>query len=202
MVAGASRTAGAAGAVATGAVSYSSDALRAAVLNSTNYYRAQHQAKALAWDDDLASYAQDYAKKCIWQHSDGPYGENLAEGFPSPVFAIDGWAGEETKYNYRRAKFSESTGHSTQLVWKNTTAVGCGAAHCSTTGTKGVKGWILVCEYNPQGNVIGQFKQEVAKPGESSNTDRLGFGAGSSVSSKSRLMGVLAAVYVLLAICV
>ena len=58
-----------AGPVSTGALSYSSDALQAAVLNSTNYYRAQHQANALTWDDDLAKYAQDYAKKCEWEHS-------------------------------------------------------------------------------------------------------------------------------------
>jgi len=56
-------------AVPTGIVSYTGNALQAAVLNSTNYYRAQHQAGALTWDDGLASYAQDYANKCAWQHS-------------------------------------------------------------------------------------------------------------------------------------
>lgn len=40
-----------------------------AVLNSTNYYRSQHQANPLRWDDSLASYAQDYAQKCVFEHS-------------------------------------------------------------------------------------------------------------------------------------
>ncbi|TKA72425.1 hypothetical protein B0A55_05407 [Friedmanniomyces simplex] len=196
---GASQPTGAA--VATGTIAYTGNALQAAVLNSTNYYRAQHQANALTWDDALANYAQDYAGKCIWQHSNGPYGENLAEGYTSPILAIDGWAGEEQKYNYHKAKFSESTGHYTQLVWKNTTAVGCGAVQCNTSGSNGVNGWYLVCEYSPRGNVVGEFKQEVGKPGESS-TDRLGFGGAASTSSGLRLLGALAAAYVMLAICV
>lgn len=40
-----------------------------AVLDSTNYYRGQHQANPLRWDDSLASYAQDYAQKCVFEHS-------------------------------------------------------------------------------------------------------------------------------------
>lgn len=40
-----------------------------AVLNSTNLYRAQHQADPLKWDDSLASYAQDYADGCKFTHS-------------------------------------------------------------------------------------------------------------------------------------
>jgi len=56
-------------AVPTGTVSYTGNALQAAVLNSTNYYRAQHQASALTWDDGLATYAQNYANECAWQHS-------------------------------------------------------------------------------------------------------------------------------------
>jgi uncharacterized protein YkwD len=59
------------GPVATGAMSYTGGAFQAAVLNSTNYYRSQHQAQALSWDENLASYAQDYAEKCQWQHSVG-----------------------------------------------------------------------------------------------------------------------------------
>lgn len=40
-----------------------------AVLNSTNLYRSEYQVEPLEWDDDLASYAEDYAKDCIWEHS-------------------------------------------------------------------------------------------------------------------------------------
>jgi len=54
---------------ATGTMAYTGDVFQSAVLNSTNYYRAQHQAGSLSWDDSLAQYAQDYAEKCQWKHS-------------------------------------------------------------------------------------------------------------------------------------
>ncbi|KAK4904895.1 hypothetical protein LTR28_000857, partial [Elasticomyces elasticus] len=43
--------------------SYTSDALfQAAVLNSTNTYRAAHNATALAWNETLAVYADEHAQ--------------------------------------------------------------------------------------------------------------------------------------------
>ncbi|RMY79111.1 hypothetical protein D0863_00254 [Hortaea werneckii] len=178
------------------------DGLEAAVLNSTNYYRSQHQASNLTWDSALADYAQDYSKNCKWEHSGGEYGENLAQGYLNPTIAIDAWAGEEADYNYNKPKFQESTGHFTQLVWQNTTSVGCGASYCRSTGDESVSGWFLVCEYNPPGNVKGNFRQQVSKPGEDEEGDP---GLGAAASERKglrRMLGVLAAAYVLLAVCV
>ena len=45
----------------------------------------------------------------------------------------------------------------TQIVWKNTTQVGCGVAACSGALDSEVA-LLYVCEYYPAGNVIGQFK--------------------------------------------
>lgn len=59
------------------------------------------------------------------------------------------------QYNYDNPNFSEKTGHFTQLVWKSTTGVGCGARLC------GIRGWYLACEYWPPGNVIGEFGEQV-----------------------------------------
>jgi uncharacterized protein YkwD len=42
---------------------------RDAVLNSTNQYRAQHEASALKWNQTLASYAQDHADSCEFKHT-------------------------------------------------------------------------------------------------------------------------------------
>ncbi|EME79984.1 uncharacterized protein MYCFIDRAFT_18029, partial [Pseudocercospora fijiensis CIRAD86] len=133
------------------------------VLNSTNWYRAQHEAAPLTWNSTLASYAQDYAKNCIWKHSGGPYGENLASNFQTPTLAISAWAQEEKTYNYAHGKFSEKEGHFTQLVWQNTTQIGCGLVQCDNNDAadSGVKGAYLVCEYSPRGNVEGQFKENV-----------------------------------------
>lgn len=42
-----------------------------AILNSTNLYRSRHEAQALTWNSSLASYAQNYADGCKFQHSVG-----------------------------------------------------------------------------------------------------------------------------------
>ncbi|KAF2766028.1 PR-1-like protein [Teratosphaeria nubilosa] len=177
----------------------SGQAFQSAVLNSTNYYRAQHQAKALTWNSDLASFAANYSSGCIWRHSGGPYGENLAEGYPNVATAIDAWANEEEHYNYEKPKFSEKTGHFTQLVWQSTTSVGCGFVKCDNSGTNGAKGMYLVCEYEPRGNVKGQYRTEVQKPGESSDGEpRLGAAPGLNLG-RARMLGALAAACVVFA---
>jgi hypothetical protein len=40
-----------------------------AVLNSTNQYRTQHEARALKWNQTLVSYAQDHADSCEFKHT-------------------------------------------------------------------------------------------------------------------------------------
>ena len=52
-----------------GNMAWEGKGFRDAVLNSTNLYRAQHQANAVKWDDSLASYAQDHADHCKFAHS-------------------------------------------------------------------------------------------------------------------------------------
>ncbi|KAB5566756.1 CAP domain-containing protein [Coniochaeta sp. 2T2.1] len=145
---------------------YISDSLfTSAVLNSTNTYRAQHSAAELKYNNTLSRFSTSYLAKvkssCIFAHSGGPYGENLAIGYPDVVGSIDAWGGERREYDYDRADFDEKTGHFTQLVWKNTTTVGCGRVDCGEG-----KGWYLVCEYWPRGNVIGAFGEMVGRPVE------------------------------------
>jgi Cysteine-rich secretory protein family len=131
-----------------------SENLQADILNSTNFYRYEHNATALTWNSSLASFAQSWASHCHWQHSGGPYGENLAAGYPNVATAVDGWGNERAKYNFKTPTgFSEATGHFTQLVWKSTTSTGCAAVNC--TGKGGMDGFFLVCEYYPPGNIVG-----------------------------------------------
>lgn len=130
-----------------------------AVLNSTNLYRSEHNGTDLSWNSTLEEFATDYLDSlddCEFEHSGGPYGENLAIGYPNVTASIEAWGDERDEYDFGDAEFSKETGHFTQLVWRDTTDVGCGRKLC------GKRGWYLVCEYSPPGNVEGQFEDQVA----------------------------------------
>ncbi|KAE8223616.1 hypothetical protein CF319_g3372 [Tilletia indica] len=143
------------------------------MLNAHNMYRARHGAPALTWDSTLAAAAATWANKCIWAHSGGPYGENGASSVGMDMTMADSvpmWYGEILDYNFSKPDFSYATGHFTQLVWKDTTTVGCAIATC-TPSQLGYDwpypdpAYNVWCEYskNP-GNVIGEFAQNVMKP--------------------------------------
>ncbi|KAB8349447.1 hypothetical protein FH972_023474 [Carpinus fangiana] len=140
------------------------DIFRQSVLNSTNTYRAQHNATVVGWNNTLASFATTVAGTCIFAHSGGVFGENLVAGYSDTTASVDAWGHERTEYNFATPGFTEQTGHFTQLVWKDTTTVGCAVKECNGD-YKGegspAPGWFLVCEYWPRGNVLGQFAQEV-----------------------------------------
>lgn len=97
------------------------------------FYRTQHNAPSLIWSDALANSSMFWAQKCIWGHSHTPnVGENLAFGYADMTDSIDAWGLERTNYNWSNPGFSESTGHFTQLVWKDTKEVGCARFECRT----------------------------------------------------------------------
>jgi uncharacterized protein YkwD len=79
--------------------------------------------------------------------------------------AVQSWYYEVKAYNYNSPGFSSATGHFTQVVWKSSTQLGCGAARGTKTmnGTK-FNAFYVVCHYIPAGNVQGQFPANVLKP--------------------------------------
>ncbi|CAD6893340.1 unnamed protein product [Tilletia caries] len=142
-------------------------------LTRSNQYRALHGVQLFAWDAGLAASAQAVADTCVFEHSVGNYGENLAastSGTFSYVQAIDLWYQEIASYDYSNPGFSLSAGHFTQLVWAGSNLVGCGLNNQCTpqqlgfgTGS-GTQATMVVCQYRPPGNVIGQFAQNVLPP--------------------------------------
>ncbi|KAF5100235.1 hypothetical protein D0Z00_001337 [Geotrichum galactomycetum] len=126
--------------------------------NLHNSLRAKHSAGALTWNSTLSDYALEYLSKqnCVFEHSGGPYGENIAMGFENPTLAIQAWYDEEKDYDYSAGQFSMITGHFTQVVWKETTQLGCNKVDCGNSGS------FFACEYYPSGNVIGFFLENVS----------------------------------------
>ena len=142
----------------------------AAWLERHNAHRANHCAPPLAWDENLVASAQAWADRCVFEHEQGTgVGENLfaAVGNASPAAAVDGWYNEVTAYDFSAPGFSAETGHFTQVVWRNTTAVGCAVAVCPGLFPGFGDASFYVCRYAPAGNNTGagQFEQNVIASG-------------------------------------
>jgi hypothetical protein len=107
-------------------------------------------------------------------HSGTPgLGENLyavtTAGGPAPstpgADAVESWAEEAADYNYgpNTCDPGKVCGHYTQVVWADTTHVGCGYAVCSSATSPfdppyDVYTWyFVVCQYDPPGNWIGEW---------------------------------------------
>jgi len=136
-------------------------------LDAHNSARNNHGASPLAWSDDLANAAKSWASGCKFKHSGGslgPYGENLAAqtGGLTPAQAVQMWMDEVGDYNPSNPQPS----HFSQVVWKGTTQLGCAIVSCGAgtifSAEFGSSDY-AVCEYNPPGNVIGQFAENVQK---------------------------------------
>ena len=119
----------------------------------------------LGWSTGIAQTAQAYANRCIWQHSGTPgLGENLYATAPwtaAETAAADSWAGESAWYDYasNTCAAGQQCGHYTQMAWRSTGLLGCGIRNCSTGSPFGSQfpDWtIVVCNYSPPGNYIGE----------------------------------------------
>ena len=148
------------------------------ILARHNEYRAQHGVPPLKWSDAIAKYARTRADTIVQQEGlnaghaglSSSYGENLywagssGSGSATPAAkaiadkAVQSWYDEVKIYDFSKPGFSGAVGHFTQLVWKNTTEVGC--AVYSLQGSKWLETYV-VCDYQAPGNVMGQFPANV-----------------------------------------
>ncbi|PIA25036.1 hypothetical protein AQUCO_13300025v1 [Aquilegia coerulea] len=128
-----------------------------------NLARSKVGVGPLKWNTTLANYAKNYSQQrsgdCELIHSQGPYGENIywgqGEGVIDAAAAMKAWVdGEVVNYDYNSnsCEFGKQCGHYTQIVWKDTTQLGCGTAKCSDAENK----VFITCNYYPPGNYIGE----------------------------------------------
>lgn len=120
------------------------------------------------WSPSAAAIAQAWADTCTWAHNPASgLGENIyAVGYTGPtppvdvhLDAVDTWASEAANYDYAANTCSGVCGHYTQIVWRATQSVGCGIRNCTTGSPFGPSfpNWtIVVCNYDPPGNWVGQ----------------------------------------------
>ena len=135
------------------------------ILTLHNQERAAVGVPPLTWSDTLAAHAQPWADNVYAtgdaSHSSGRadfgfYGENMARGggpsYATPSWLAQTWANEKSGY-VPGTPASDSTGHYTQMIDKQSTEVGCGF----TSGPGGLYAEyggtnVLVCQYTPPGN--------------------------------------------------
>ncbi|GLI63390.1 hypothetical protein VaNZ11_006349, partial [Volvox africanus] len=140
-----------------------------ATLDLHNRYRANHSTASLVWNNTLATHAQTWATNlaalgCSLNHEGvAGEGENLYASWTTSSIvlnctrAVKSWYDEVLKYSFTNTPYTDNAGktigHFTQVVWVDTTQVGCGAAQ-GTTST-GFNCYIVSCRYAPPGNFIG-----------------------------------------------
>ncbi len=127
-----------------------------------NQARARLGLAPMVWDPHLVAYATWWASErratgdCRLAHSGGPYGENIFWGSRGrnwqPADAVWAWLREGQWYNHwsNTCSFGNSCGHYTQIMWRQTTRVGCAEQVCSDGNT------FMTCNYYPPGNWVGQ----------------------------------------------
>ncbi|MBC8111811.1 MAG: hypothetical protein H7Y04_12185 [Verrucomicrobia bacterium] len=126
-----------------------------------NYWRSQLKVGGLVWSDKLAAVAQDWANtlakksRTLEHRPNNKYGENIywSSGMNStPNNVVDSWADERKDFDFVTQTCRGGwypCGHYTQVIWENTTEVGCAVAKRGSE-----EYW--VCNYNPPGNYTGQ----------------------------------------------
>lgn len=143
------------------------------VLAVHNQARAAVGVAPIRWSNTLSNDAQSWASHLVAIHqlqhsllqSRPGVGENLARSAlteSDPVGKSDselvrGWVAEKQYFIphqvYQNAcKPGKICNHYTQVIWRNTTAVGCAWALDLNQKQK-----YFVCRYQPAGNVLGQY---------------------------------------------
>ena len=139
------------------------DSFHKDLLDRHNVLRERHDAPSLKWSGEIQQWAQEWAEKIagedrMYHRQPNKYGENIywiSGGKPEGASIVDAWYNEIKDYRFKRPGFSSQTGHFTQVVWKGSAELGCGAARSRRGGL------YVVCNYSPPGNYLGRFPENV-----------------------------------------
>ncbi|XP_061353923.1 pathogenesis-related protein 1-like [Gastrolobium bilobum] len=136
-------------------------------LHAHNWVRNEYKLPPFAWDEKLASFARGYLMQryndCKMVHSTADYGENLFWGRKrhwTPSDAVYFWYREKRWYDFNTRKCAsppKMCDHFTQIVWRDSTRVGCALQHCFNTSA----GMLVACEYDPPGNYVNENPLEM-----------------------------------------
>ncbi len=153
-----------------------------------NDARLKHGAPCASWSARAEKFAAVHSASLATKQTNGmmlehgdldpdaqgmpTLGQNLyaEEGEQLPVsdIAVQGvqsWLAEESSYNYNSPGWNGGVaGHFTQVVWKDSTGVGCSTAYATGLPEGSMPIAILTCDYEPPGNVEGEWTQQVQKP--------------------------------------
>ena len=143
------------------------------MVEAHNQYRSEAGVSSrVTWSVELGEMAQTYANKLkndrgcnpTHSHTNGT-GENLywasalrystGETEVKQITAkqvADAWGSEKSDYHYQSNSCADGKvcGHYTQMVWENTSEIGCAKAVCADNSQ------VWVCNYYPAGNYVGK----------------------------------------------
>ena len=127
------------------------------ILTAHNEVRASLHERPLTWSRKLANVAQDWADRLaeqgeFYHRQNSGYGENLymiRPGPAAPEHVVHAWAAEAPDYDHVSNSCMRMCGHYTQIVWRETSKVGCAVS-------RGTGREVWVCNYDPPGNWVGE----------------------------------------------
>ncbi|XP_067001116.2 uncharacterized protein [Anabrus simplex] len=135
-----------------------------------NEYRRKHGVPDLKLNKQLCNYAKEWAKAMAKENSfghrpDGKYGENIycmwssdSQHTVTAKDACQSWYKEIKDHQFGAEPRQLKSGHFTQMIWKGSKELGMGIAR-SKNGRV-----LIVANYNPRGNYLGQFTENVPRP--------------------------------------
>ncbi|KAG5343425.1 GAPR1 protein, partial [Acromyrmex charruanus] len=150
-------------------------------LDTHNFYRSRHGVPPLRLSKQLCKTSQDWAnilaaKGRLEHKANIDYGENLYCMWSSNPKTIVGgeepvneWYAEEVQHQYGKEPTTLKTGHFTQVIWRDSTELGVGMAR-NRNGEV-----YVVCNYNPAGNFLGSFTENVLPSVDACSMKRINF---------------------------